>query len=373
MDANLQSLPTGVLQRSIMATRSPLILTDNSLPDNPIVYANEAFLDLCGYSAEEIIGKNCRFLQGDDTDKKSVKEISKAVKTGEHIRINLKNYRKDGKMFWNDLLVSPIVDETGKITHFIGMQLDITDRISYMEKLEATQKRLRESNAELEQFTYAASHDLQEPLRMVNSYLQLLNKRYSADLDDDARLFLDFGMEGASRMQQLIDDLLSLSRITSSQRKFKATNLVEAVERATFNLKLLIEETGAVIHVDDLPTVNADGPQIVQLLQNLIGNAIKYRHPDRTPEITIKAEKSSRRCVISIVDNGIGIDEQYHKRIFEVFQRLHTRAEYSGTGVGLALCAKIVERHNGKLWVESNQNSGSTFKFSLPSGPKGDN
>ncbi len=364
--SNLHGLTSQVLARAIESTVSPLIITDNQLPDNPIIYANQAFLDLCGYEESEIVGRNCRFLQGRDSDKQVVSSIRKAVDARKDIRVTLKNHRKDGSVFWNDLVISPIKDDEGKTTHFIGMQLDITDRIVYTEKLEKTQDELLRANQELEQFTYAASHDLQEPLRMVSSYLQLINKRYHGGFDEDGAKFMAFAVEGAERMQSLINDLLTLSRVSSTGREFKKVDLTEVVQRACFNLKLSIDETNTQIDVDDLPTIPADSTQMVQLLQNLISNAIKYRSTETTPHIKISCEQDDTKIIISVADNGIGIDEQYHERVFAIFQRLHTREEYPGTGVGLAICSKIIDRHNGKIWVESNTDGGSTFKFSLP-------
>ncbi len=251
------------------------------------------------------------------------------------------------------------------------MQLDITNTIEYTSNLEKSQNKLISSNQELEQFTYAASHDLQEPLRMVSSYLQLLDKRYGSEFDEDARKFMDFAVEGAGRMQSLINDLLTLSRVSSTGKTFRSIDFDEVIKRATFNLKLLIEETEAEIDAGSLPTVHADSVQMIQLMQNLIGNAIKYRRPGHRPAIKITAVTKGHNDIFSVSDNGIGIDKQYHERIFTIFQRLHTREEYAGTGVGLAICSKIIDRHGGKIWVESNSMGGSTFVFSLPHKRKG--
>lgn len=362
----LNNIDDTTLKSAMEASRSPLILTDYQLPDNPIVYSNQAFLDLTGYSMRDIIGRNCRFLQGPDTDKKTVSQLRRAVKKGEYVRVTIQNYTKRGQPFWNDLIMSPIKDAAGKTTHFMGMQVDISDRILAEQRLLERTRELEASNKELEQFTFAASHDLQEPLRMISSYLQLIDRRYSDTLDADARTFLGYATEGADRMQQLVYDLLALSRITTTTDGFEPVDLREVVDRALFNLKLAIEESNAEITIEDLPRLNADAVQMTQLFQNLISNAIKYRRPRSRPRIRIRAEKVGSEYVFSVSDNGIGIPREQYARVFVVFQRLHTHAEYSGTGVGLALCSKIIDRHGGKIWVESTVGKGSVFKFSLP-------
>lgn len=362
----LQNVGVETLIAAVESSRSPLILTDYLRDDNPIIYSNQAFLELTGYDMDDVIGHNCRFLQGEDTDQDTIAELRDAVKYSKSVRVTLKNYKKDGTPFWNDLLMSPITDASGKTTHFLGMQLDITERIETQNSLRAKTAELEASNKELEQFTYATSHDLQEPLRMISSYLQLITKRYGDKLDNDGHTFLGYATEGAERMQTLIYDLLSLSKITTTKDSFKQIAMEQVVERALFNLKLVIEESHADIRIETLPEVRVDVVQMTQLFQNLISNAIKYRQPDVRPIVTISAQEQRDRYVFSVSDNGIGIPKKQFKRIFFVFQRLHTHAEYEGTGIGLAICGKIVDRHGGTIWVESEEGKGSTFKFSLP-------
>jgi signal transduction histidine kinase len=224
---------------------------------------------------------------------------------------------------------------------------------------------LKRSNEDLEQFAYVASHDLQEPLRMIHNYLQLLRQRYKDKLDSNAEEFISFAFDGAKRMQQLINDLLTYSRAGTQAREFQPTSCSEAVDRALANLTVALEESGAEITHDPLPTVKGDLVQLTQLFQNLVGNAIKFRG-ERPPRIHIGAREKGAEWELTVSDNGIGIAEQDFARIFVVFQRLHSRERYPGTGIGLSVCKKIVERHGGKIWVESKPGKGTTFHFTIP-------
>jgi light-regulated signal transduction histidine kinase (bacteriophytochrome) len=229
-------------------------------------------------------------------------------------------------------------------------------------------EELARSNEELGQFAYIASHDLQEPLRMVASFTQLLSRRYAGRLDSDADEFIGFAVDGASRMQRLIDDLLAYSRVGTKAAELIDTSSEDALQQALANLRTLIEVTGAVVTHDSLPAVCADETQLVQLFQNLVGNAIKYRGTE-VPKVHISAAMDGEeRLSFAVTDNGIGIDPQYFERIFGMFQRLHGREKYSGTGIGLAICKKIVERHGGTISVDSQPGRGSTFRFTLAAG-----
>lgn len=225
---------------------------------------------------------------------------------------------------------------------------------------------LERSNAELKKFAYVASHDLQEPLNQVANFVQLLEMRYDAKLDEDGKEFIGFAVEGVSLMQTLIDDVLTYSKVDLQGIEWQLTNVQDSLDQALGNLRGRIAETGAVITVDPLPTIVADGTQLMQLFQNLIGNAIKFRKPEETPHIHIGVQRQEDQWLFSVADNGIGFEPQFAERIFVIFQRLHTRDEYAGSGMGLAICKKIIECHRGCIWVEAVPGQGATFYFTIP-------
>jgi two-component system, sensor histidine kinase and response regulator len=231
---------------------------------------------------------------------------------------------------------------------------------------EQAQTALQRSNAELEQLAYVASHDMQEPLRMIASYLQLVEQRYVDKLDDDGREFIGFAVDGAKRMQGLINDLLTYSRVGTKARPFEPVSLASVAETALSHLRVAVAESQAAVELDNLPQVKGDASQLVQLLQNLLGNAIKFRGTE-PPRIRVQAQAGEPGWWhVSVRDNGIGIEPAYFERVFVLFQRLHGRSAYPGTGIGLALCKRIVERHGGRIWVESQPGAGSAFHFTLP-------
>ena len=228
------------------------------------------------------------------------------------------------------------------------------------------EEELARSNRELQQFAYVSSHDLQEPLRMISSFVQLLERRYKGKLDQDADEFIGFVVEGTSRMQRMIQDLLTFSRVQSRGVVFAPVDANQVFEKTVFSHQMMIKEAGAVVTKDELPTVMGDETQLSQLFQNLIDNAIKFRRAEETPKVHISAQRKGNDWEFSVQDNGIGIDPQYFDRIFIIFQRLHAREAYEGTGIGLAVCMRIVERHGGRIWVESEPGRGSIFHFTLP-------
>ena len=270
-----------------------------------------------------------------------------------------------GRVRYMSISGNPRFDDDGVFIGYRGVGRDITARKTAEAALRQAHDELARSNAELEQFAYVASHDLQEPLRMISSYTQLLARRYGDKLDGDAREFMDFIVDGATRMKQLIEDLLAYSRVGTRHGEFKPMSAEAALRRALTNLRAAIQASGAQITHDPLPALEADETQITQLFQNLIGNALKFRGA-APPALHVGVADLGRAWEFSVRDNGIGIEAQYFERIFLVFQRLHGKSEYPGTGIGLAICKKVVARHGGQIRVESAPGQGSTFYFTLP-------
>jgi PAS domain S-box-containing protein len=295
-------------------------------------------------------------------------EIRKVVSKGAPVNFDFRIIAADG---FNHVLNTTgeiaELDENGKPRLMIGTNQDITERKLAQRVVEEYSKKLERSNAELQQFAYVASHDLQEPLRMVMSYLALLNKKYGNELNPQAKEYMSTATEGAERMRQLVNDLLQYSRIDSRGGEFVPVDMNKVAEAVTNDLHVAIDEAKAEVIVEPLPTVLADETQMKQLLTNLVSNAIKF-HDNEPPEIEVRARMRANEFVFAVKDNGIGIDPQYHDNLFKMFQRLHTKDEYPGTGIGLAISKKIVERHGGRIWVESEAGKGSTFYFAIPRG-----
>jgi PAS domain S-box-containing protein len=346
---------------------------------------NRAYLQDHGLrDATTIVGKHDSALFPRDIGERFEREDQQIIATDTPL-IGFEEYipRPDKTPRWLRTSKAPLHGPDGAVVGVLGTYDDITEEKLAQAKLQSTLAELARSNAELEQFAYAASHDLQEPLRMVASFVRLLADRYQGQLDSDADEFIEFAVDGARRMQALISDLLEYSRVTTRGQPPQPTDAAAVLAEALWNLGLAIAEAGATVTHDPLPTVLADPTQLMRLFQNLIGNALKFRSA-APPVVHVSVELRNAECGIrnagqgpqsairnpqwlfSVRDNGIGIDPQNHARIFGVFQRLHTRQEYPGTGIGLAICQKIVERHGGRIWVASQEGQGATFYFTLP-------
>ena len=373
--------------------QSPLSSAITKLDYTPL-QINDAFSRMLGYSKEELyLMKFTEYTHPDDIDEE-IEQFNR-ITSGkiDSFEMEKKYIHKNGEILCANLFISAVKDQFGKLVSFLVIVEDVTlrkkienimkqrtDRLTNINKilnveigdyekaeikLENLIEKLKNSNKELEQFAYVASHDLREPLRMITSFLELLKMRYENDLDGEANEFIDYAVDGAQRMDVMIKDLLDYSRISSQERKFEYLKSEEILNTVLINLKSTIKDNSVNIIHDPLPLIYANNQQMVQLFQNLIGNAIKYRGKEN-PEIQISYEDVDDEYIFSIKDNGIGIDEKHLKKIFNIFHRLLTSEEYEGTGIGLAISEKILEKHRGKIWAESETGKGTIFHFTIP-------
>ncbi|MGA2676559.1 MAG: PAS domain S-box protein [Methanobacterium sp.] len=375
---------------------------------------NKGAEKIYGYKAEEVLEQNISILAPYSL-KNEISHLIENIKQGKQIdHYETLRVKKDGTLINVSLTLSPVFDDRGKLVAVSTISRDITEHmkaeeknLELLEKLQASSEeltasneelqatseelktaneslqlqmqfeveankelkevasKLKISNSELEQFAYVSSHDLQEPLRMVASFTQLLERRYKGQLDEDADEYIGFIVEGSQRMKYLIDDLLEFSRLNTQVKEFELSYLEIALEDVLLKLQISIKDYNAKITHEPLPTLMVDLMQIRQLFQNLISNAIKF-HGDEPPEIHISAQKNGNEWIFGVSDNGIGIKPEHQELIFGIFKRLHTREEYPGTGIGLSICKRIIERHGGRIWVESEPGKGSTFYFTIP-------
>lgn len=367
--------------------------------DGTITSWNRAAETMYGYKAEEILGKSIALLSHSERADE-MRDILQRIKEGQRVdHYDTLRLRSDGSTIAISLTVSPIRDLGGniigassiarditqrkqgeeKFRHFLEhidaekkaldrvndeLRMEISQRQKTEEELQAKSRELERSNADLEHFAYIASHDLQEPLRMVASYLELLAKRYQGQLDEKADKFIGYAVDGAARMQKLIEGLLAYARVERQGKALGATDCEAVLQATLLNLQVTIEEKSARVSHDPLPTVLGDADQLTILFQNLIGNALKFCQ-NQPPCVHIGATMQDSEWVFAVRDNGIGIVPEHAGRIFMMFQRLHTRTQYAGLGIGLAIAKKIVERHGGRMWVEAQSGQGSTFFFTL--------
>ncbi|MDX2137549.1 MAG: ATP-binding protein [Chloroflexota bacterium] len=325
-----------------------------------MVFVNNFGIGMLGYTLEEwnnAPGVGLKWIHPDDVEH-TKRKSEENYHSDAPEPIEFRMIARDGRTVHIEARAIIVKDEHGKAIGARGIMTDITARIQ-------AEEDLRRSNEELQQFAYVASHDLQEPLRMVTSYLQLVEDRYREQIDDEGREFIGYAVDGASRMKTLINDLLTHSRVQTNRERFVPVTMNDVLQRTLRNLSSKIEETDTNITCDDLPEVLGNASMLEQLLQNLISNAIKFKS-EQPPTIHIGVQRERREWIFCVKDNGIGIDPKYAERIFVIFQRLHSRSKYAGTGIGLAICKKVVERHHGRIWVESEKGKGATFYFSLP-------
>lgn len=330
--------------------------------DGYFLKINPAFNQLLGYPDEELKSRPFVDFTVDEDKQKTLDVINDELRMGKTV-INFQNrYRcKDGHVVWLDWNSRPIPE----LNMMFAVARDISLQKQSEEELYRMMQELERSNRDLEEFAYVASHDLQEPLRKIKSFTNLFASKFKGQIDETADKYVNYIVDGASRMQNLINDLLALSRITTKGKAFSLTDIGDCINHAVENLDMLAKDNNASIHFEKMPAIIADNTQMVQLFQNLISNAIKFRKKDIEPEIFIEVKEKPEYWLFKVRDNGIGMDMKFADRIFVAFQRLHTRDEYPGTGIGLAICKKIVERHGGKIEVKSSPGQGSTFKFKL--------
>jgi chemotaxis family two-component system sensor kinase Cph1 len=330
-------------------------------PDHTIVRYNHAGYKFLNIAPEKVHGRRCYELIGRNIPcDECATEKALNTKKLEHIEKHLPEYG-----VYLDCRSNPVLNDKGEVEFIVEQLQDITERKHAEQALVKKSEDLARSNADLAQFAYVASHDLQEPLRTITRFVQLLEKRYQGKLDQDADEFIGFIVSGTKRMQQIINDLLAYSRVDTRREPPNIMKIEDAIQRAMQNINYVLEESGGTVIYDEMPSIIADETQMTQLFQNIIGNALKF-HGEEAPRVEISAARKEDDWIFSVRDNGIGIDPQYKDRIFEIFQRLHTCEEYPGTGIGLAIAKKIVERHQGRIWVESLPGKGSTFNFTLP-------
>ena len=322
-----------------------------------IIDVNDNICSTSGYTRGELIGQPMRMFNSNAHDRQFWLQIWHCISTGQSWRGEICYRAKDDSIDWVDSIICPVIGEDGQIDRTIWLGTVITAR-------NRREHELQRSNVDLEQFAYVASHDLQEPLRMVASYTELLAQRYRGKLDERADKYIFYATDGAKRMQRLISDLLAFSRIGSQGRTLTPVSAGAVLRRVLEPLQKPLADTRAVVDIRPLPTVMADEGQLEQLFQNLLGNALKFRS-DAAPHIVIDAKPYKERWLFSVKDNGMGFEMQYAERIFRMFQRLHERGRFEGSGIGLSIVKRIVERHGGEIFVESEPGKGTAFYFTL--------
>lgn len=332
--------------------------------DYKVVQVNQALADMFGVTKQDLIGRKCYEIFHGLAGPIVECPHTKSVDTKQPAFLRLEEPYLGGKVF--HVSTTPLFDSEGNVTSTVHIVREATEQENLARVKDQAMDELGRANSELEQVSYAATHDLQEPLRTVTSYVQMIQSRYGDRLDANVRDFLGYAASGALHMQEMIDDLLAYSRIGMEEKSFVATDFGQALSEAQGNLEEAIKESGAEITSDPLPVISSDSSQIALLFENLVENAVKFRQEGTAPRIHVSAEKKGDKWVFAVKDNGLGIDPKFFDSIFGIFQQLHPPERYPGTGIGLAICKRILERHGGAIWVESEPGKGSTFFFSIP-------
>lgn len=339
-----------------------------------ITYVNKKFCEISKYSNTELIGKTHQIINSHFHPKDFFDQMWRTISSGSVWEGEIRNRAKDGSYYWVNTTIVPFLDAKGKPAQYVAVRYEITERKLIEEQLKIYAKKLEVSNKELQDFASVAAHDLQEPLRKIQSFSDRLKIKAKTQLTDETFDYVDRIQNSAQRMQVLIDDLLTYSRVTTKSSPFSLINLNEIVAQVVSDLEVRIEKSQGKVEWKDLPSLQADPTQMRQLFQNLLSNALKFKMPDVNSLVTVEAKifensplgRQGPACQITIRDNGIGFDEKYLDRIFTIFQRLHGRHEYEGTGIGLAVCRKIIDRHGGFITATSVPGQGATFIITLP-------
>jgi PAS domain S-box-containing protein len=331
-----------------------------------IIHVNQKFCEISKYSLEELLGKNHRIINSGYHSKEFFVEMWKTISSGNIWEGEVKNRAKDGSYYWVYTTIVPFLNEKNEPYQYVSIRYEITQRKNAEEQLRIYADRLERSNQELQDFASIAAHDLQEPLRKIQAFGDRLQTRFSGELSAEGGDYLERMLASAKRMRKLIDDLLTYSRVATQAKPFQPTDMNEVLKDVLSDLELRIEQVKGKVEASPLPAIEADPSQIRQLLQNLIANALKFQRKDVPPVVRISAKVVGGHCILSVADNGIGFEEKYLDRIFTIFQRLHGRHEYEGTGVGLAVCRRIAERHGGSITAKSTPDQGAEFLVTLP-------
>ncbi|MFL5814923.1 MAG: sensor histidine kinase [Bdellovibrionia bacterium] len=335
-------------------------------PGGRIIHVNDKFCEISKYPRQELLGQNHRIINSGFHPPQFFVDLWKTISSGQIWEGEIRNRAKDGSIYWVYTTIVPFLNEKGTPYEYVSIRYEITSRKQAEEQLIHYADKLEASNRELQDFASVAAHDLQEPLRKIQAFSDRLKTKYRDLLGDDGKDYLDRMLGSAKRMQTLIDDLLSYSRITTKAQPFVSTDLNQVLREVISDLEVRIESTHGKIISSTLHTIDSDPSQMRQLLQNILSNALKFHKPETPPEIHIESEVKAGNCEIRIRDNGIGFEEKYLDRIFTIFQRLHGKSQYEGTGVGLAIVRRIVERHHGQVTAKSTPGHGTTFIINLP-------
>jgi two-component system sensor kinase FixL len=357
--------------RSAIDEAAIVAITDSR---GTITYVNKKFCHISKYSSEELVGQNHRIINSQFHSKDFFVEMWRTISEGKVWEGEIRNRAKDGSFYWVNTTIVPFKDESGRPKQYVSVRYEITARKLAEDQLQVYSKKLEVSNQELQDFASVAAHDLQEPLRKIQSFSDRLKTKAKDELKAESLDYVDRIQSSAKRMQVLINDLLTYSRITTKARPFEVVSLKQILSQVISDLEIRIEQSKGHIDFGDLPNIEADPTQMYQLFQNLISNALKFHKPDEHPIVRIETKifaesplgHSGPACQISVTDNGIGFDEKYLDRIFTIFQRLHGRHEFEGTGIGLAVCRKIIDRHSGFLTARSTLGEGASFIVTLP-------